>query len=239
MSQDMPAKDQWRDSIRPRIDAARESLRGIRMDDLVRSSGGTRCKDGIELDLFETPLRISLPKFEIRTSEGATCREETQILILDYLTLGVAAPQSGASSGRWSQGNRWIGFQELPDGAFYAKAFRSYTSDMLVSKLDGELDHFRRAIENFGGVSFSLGDAAASFRALPNISLAVVWWAGDDEFPANASVLFDRAASHALPIDGLAALGRLLCRGLLNAAHDEPQDETRTIGDSKPLLGKE
>lgn len=91
---------------------------------------------------------------------------------------------------------------------------------MLVSELDGELARFRHAVDRFGGVSFSLGDAAASFRALPNINLAVVWWAGDDEFPATANVLFDSVASHALPIDGLAGLDRLLCRGLVSADTD-------------------
>lgn len=77
MSQDMPANDRWRQSIQPRIEAARESLRGIRMDDLARSSGVTLCGDGIKLALFATSLRISLPEFEIRTAEGAICREDT------------------------------------------------------------------------------------------------------------------------------------------------------------------
>jgi hypothetical protein len=65
-----------------------------------------------------------------------------------------------------------------------------------------------------GGESFDIGDAAYSFRALPQLPMAVVWWAGDEEFPAKASVLFDEAASHYLPTDGLAILGRMLCRKL-------------------------
>jgi len=63
-----------------------------------------------------------------------------------------------------------------------------------------------------------MGDASYTFRALPQLPVAVVWWAGDDEFPAKASVLFDETSSHYLPTDGLAILGRMLCRKLANLA---------------------
>ena len=42
---------------------------------------------------------------------------------------------------------------------------------------------------------------------LPGIALAVVYWRGDDEFDAEARVLFDAAAPHYLSTDGLAILG--------------------------------
>ena len=215
----MPAKEQWRDSIRPRIETARGTLRERDLDDLVRSSGATYDKGSLVLSLFATPLRISVPEFEVQSAEEVPCREKTQILVLDYLTrASTAAPRDATTP---ATSNRWIGFQELPDGAFYAKAFRSYTSDVLLSALDGDIDRFRHTCACFAGETFQFGDAAAEFRALPNIRLAVVWWAGDDEFPATANVLFDSVASYALPIDGLAVLGRLLCRGLVSADTDK------------------
>ncbi|MBE0635593.1 DUF3786 domain-containing protein [Candidatus Bipolaricaulota bacterium] len=235
----MPAKDQWRQSIRPRIEAARELLKKLPIDDLVLASGGRFQEDHLELSLFDTPLAVSIPDFAVTEADGRVCREKTQILLLDYLVRAGRAQTSPPSSEATPVSRRWIGFQELPDGAFYVKAFRSYTSDVLVSGLNGDTDAFRQAVDHFGGEPFSLGDAAASFRALPSICLAVVWWAGDDEFPANASVLFDRAASRALPIDGLAALGSRLCQGLLGVADDETNDEICTMDSEPMLLGKE
>ena len=220
----MPIKDQWRDSIRPRIDAAQQTLQAMDVVDLARRSGVRLCDNVLELSLFSTPLLIALPGFEVRTIAGVRCLEETQILILDYLMRA----KSERSSDGVQPSNRWIGFQELPDGAFYVVAFRSYTSHSLVTELNGDTDRFRHACERFRGQSFSLGDAAASFRALPTVELAVVWWAGDDEFPAQANVLFDRTAANALPIDGMAALGRLLCRGLVTSAN-EKRGMDRTI----------
>jgi len=240
MRSEMPVKDLWRDSILPRIAAAQALLRGVAMDDLAKASGGTLREGYLELSLFTTPHRVSLPDFVVARTDGSACSEKIQILLLDYLVRAGRAQANRSSSEATPASSRWIGFQELPDGAFYVKAFRSYTSDVLVSGLNGDTDAFRQAVDRFGSEPFSLGDAAASFRALPAISLAVVWWAGDDEFPANASVLFDRAAARALPIDGLAALGSLLCRGLLAVADDETQDETCTIDDNNdPSLGKE
>lgn len=216
----MLAKDRWRQSIYPRIEVAREFLKGICVDDLIRTSGATRCEDRLELSLFATSLLVSLPEFVIRKVDGSIFPEETQSLILDYFVRanGAAVPESELSAGNASPSSCWIGFQELPDGAFYANAFRSYTSAVLVNRLNGDTYAFRQASARFGGESIALGDAAYAFRALPNISLAVVWWAGDDEFPANAGVLFDASAGRYLPTDGLAALGKFLCRGLLNIA---------------------
>jgi len=220
----MPIKDQWRDSIRPRIESAQQALQAIDVAGLARNSGARLCDNVLELSLFSTPLRITLPDFDVRTSSGVPCHEETQILILDYLTW---AKNERPSDGT-QRSNHWIGFQELPGGAFYVVAFRSYTSNALVTELDGDTDRFRHACEGFHGKLFSLGDIAASFRALPTIELAVVWWAGDDEFPAQANVLFDCMAANALPIDGMAALGRLLCRGLVASANKK-RDMDRTI----------
>jgi hypothetical protein len=43
-------------------------------------------------------------------------------------------------------------------------------------------------------------------------------WAGDDEFPAQAQVLFQESAPHYLITDGLAILGSLLIGQIAKAA---------------------
>jgi hypothetical protein len=66
-----------------------------------------------------------------------------------------------------------------------------------------------------GGLPLELADAAFAFQALPRLALAVLVWAGDEEFPAQASVVFDAAAGHYLPAEDLAGLGELLARRLI------------------------
>ena len=217
----MPVKDPWRDSLRPRIEGAQAVLKESNIADLMRMCGGVRREKHLELSLFTTPYKVSLPDFVVTKADASACSEKTQILLLDYLVRGGNVWASSVSSQAAPARSRWIGFQELPDGAFYVAAFRSYTSEALLGGLAGDTARFCQAADHFGGEPLSLGDAAYTFRALPKISLAVVWWAGDGEFPANANVLFDRASAHALPVDGMAALGSLLCRGLLAAGEKD------------------
>lgn len=204
-------KEEWRESLRPRIDAARADLSRRDPNELARCAGLTVSEDRLEVSLLGDSYSIRLPKFAVYSSKGAVCPEESQILFLDYLVRGDGTAPSG----------RWIGYQELPSGSFYRQAFQGYSGDQLVRDLGGNIEAFRGAAKALGGEPVDLGDAAYSFAALPHVPLAVVWWAGDDEFPANATVLFDACADHYLPTDGLAILGRMLCRVLAKAG--DPQ----------------
>jgi hypothetical protein len=197
-------KEAVRESLRPRIDAARTELALYTPDELARRGGLTFREGGLDLSLLGTPYRIELPDLVAHFSDVTVCPEELQILFLDYLVHGDGTPPSG----------QWIGFQQLPNGMFYRKAFQGYSGDQLVQDLGEKIDAFREASASLDGEPIELGDAAYAFRVLPNVLLAVVWWNGDEEFPANGTVLFDASTSHYLPTDGLAIVGRMLCRKL-------------------------
>ena len=201
-------KEEMRESLRPRIDAARTELALYAPDELVRRGGLSFREGGLDLSLIGTPYRIDLPDLVAHFVDGTICPEELQILFLDYLVRGDGSPITG----------QWIGFQELPDGMFYRRAFQGYSGDQLIRDFAGNIGSFRAAAADLDGTLFEMGDAAFAFEALPRVLLAVVWWAGDDEFPANATVLFDSASSRYLPTDGLAIVGRMLCRKLAKLA---------------------
>ena len=201
-------KEEWRESLRPRIDQARRRLRDERIEDIARRAG-LALRDGtLALTLLGANYTIGWPELAIAFPDGKPCPEETEILILDYLVRSDGSPPT----------DKWIGFQELPDGAFYRSAFQGYSGEQLVRDLGADIDRFRHAAASTGGAPLALGDAAFAFRVLPNVPLSVVWWDGDDEFAATATVLFDRVAGVYLPTDGLAILGRMLCRSLAKAA---------------------
>lgn len=197
-------KEAMRESLRPRIDEARDTLRTYEPEKLAWRGGLELSENRLALTLLGAAYYILLPDLVATFADGAICPEEIQILFLDYLVQGDGTPPSG----------QWIGFQELPNGMFYRKAFQGYSGDQLVHDLSAKIDAFRDAATSLGGEPVELGDAAYAFRVLPNVPLAVVWWNGDDEFPANGTVLFDASTSHYLPTDGLAIVGRMLCRKL-------------------------
>lgn len=202
----MPKKA-WRESLRPRIEAARRELVACDAADVARRAGLAVRNGRLDLTLLDSSYSIGWPDLSITFRDGTDCPEELVLLVLDYLVRADGSVPTG----------EWIGFQELPDGAFYRHAFQGYSGDRLVRDLTADIDRFRRAARALDGEPLPMGDAAFAFRVLPHVPLAVVWWDGNDEFPANATVLFDRVAGAYLPTDGLAILGRMLCGALVKA----------------------
>lgn len=202
---------EWFDKLAPRVAEARQLLGQVVPSRLVMYSGCTQEDDGaFRLAFFWREYVISPPDFIVRRADtGEELSSFLQALILTYL---VAADGTTPSS-------RWIAFRELPDGMFYAQAFRGYAEDRMVRELgDGGLDAFRRGAERLGGEPFELGDAAYAFQVLPRFRLAVVYWLGDEEFTSRVSILFEDTACHYMPTDGLAILGSHLTSALVRAA---------------------
>ena len=200
-------KEEYFETLRPRIDAAVEELRDLGSDELARRGGLLRGGGKLTVAFLGKIYTLDWPGLVLRKPGGEPCREDLRILLLDYLRRGDGSTPTG----------KWIGYQELPDGAFYRNAFQGYSGDQLVRDL-GDVEAFRRVARSLDGEPLEMGDAGFAFRVLPKAPLAVVWWEGDDEFPANATVLFDEIAARYLPTDGLAILGRILCRALVKAA---------------------
>jgi len=111
----------------------------------------------------------------------------------------------------------WISFSELPDGMFYNQAFLSYTGKKLVQHFQNDKAGFERAALSLSGHAYPLGNASFIFKVLPRISLLVVHWLGDDDFPPSFQVLFNAAAQHYMVTDGYAILGSILCGRLIHS----------------------
>jgi len=110
--------------------------------------------------------------------------------------------------------DRWVTFRELPDGLFYAQAFAGHEEAVLAQRYGQDLAAFRAAAAALGGQPLDLADASFRFQALPRLALAVLLWEGDEEFPAQARILFDAHAGHYLPTEDLSGLGDWLARRL-------------------------
>jgi len=112
---------------------------------------------------------------------------------------------------------RWISFSELPDGKFYNQAFQGYTGQHLVRSFRDDMATFEYAATSLGGTPFPLGSASFTFKVLPLVSLLVVFWQGDEDFPSSFQILFDASSSHYLPTDAYAILGSMLTSRLIKA----------------------
>jgi hypothetical protein len=166
----------------------------------VRS--GAEYRDGvIWVHFFGERYSITFPELEVTTeADKKPCGLNRTSMFLYYLQTADGTPPTG----------KLIAFRDLPGGMFYHQAYQGYSGDRLAKAIDNRTGVFERAAKNLGGMRLDLGDAAFAFDVLPRVRVAAVYYAGDEDFPATANVLFDSAASHYLPTDALAGVGSRL-----------------------------
>ncbi|SHI73458.1 DUF3786 domain-containing protein [Desulfofundulus thermosubterraneus] len=126
-------------------------------------------------------------------------------LILQYLCSASGLPPRG----------RWLSFLELPNGAHHNAPFHTDALNPLAEAFGTRLEDFRRATRHLGGEPLNMGDAGAKIPALPKLPLAVTIWAGDEEFPPRANILFDAVAPTHLTTAALWVLGVELAHKLI------------------------
>lgn len=119
-----------------------------------------------------------------------------RLLILHYLVTAGGAPPRG----------EWVAFKELPDGMLYYSTFYKRTVKLLLKKFGDSPAKLIAAAAKIGGIPVQMGDAAVTVRALPKVAVTWVVWRGDDEFPAEGSVLLDRGITDYLPTEDIVVL---------------------------------
>jgi hypothetical protein len=198
------------DKLAPVVKEAQAKLRTTDRAVVAERSGAAIDQDGnLRVEFLRREYVIDHAEWTVKRAEdGATPSSFTQSLILTYLYTADGTPPI----------DRWLGFRELPNGLFYARAFQGYTGAELVRDLNGDVAVFRQASEKLQGEALAIGDAGYVFQVLPHLKLAVVMWAGDDEFPSQAQVLFQESAPHYLVTEGLAIVGSLLIGQITKAA---------------------
>jgi hypothetical protein len=198
------------DSHGKSVEVLREELKGRDIDVLTRHSGAVPDGEFCSITYWGSELRVMFHGFRVVDgTTGDSVDEKTEQLIIHYLHTADGT----------EEGSGWVSLAELPDGAFYRQAYQGYTGDHLALELQNDLEELERACREIGGKPEELGDVSYSFRALPRLSLLMVYWRGDDEFPPSAQVHFSDTASHYLPTDICASLGRNLVERLLERRH--------------------
>jgi len=110
-----------------------------------------------------------------------------------------------------------VAFREVRECAVFDGAYRRNTLLPFAAAFEGKAGLLRERAAQLGGAFLSYGDVSFELSAFPLIKLQYIFWDGDEEFPANASVLFDQNIAqfiHAESIPVLADAGaRLLMEG--------------------------
>jgi hypothetical protein len=214
---------QVRDSnhLTDRIEDLRAEIRGADPSILASRTGTdyTHKKDATGvfcLQFWDRSVQLSYPELHATdTQTGEALSAGMLALVLYYFKLSDSTPTSG----------RWISFSELPDGRFYNAAFQGYSGKLIAQQFQNDIRAFILAAKSSGGQALAetsgIGDAALAFKILPYVDLAVVYWLGDEDFPASCQVLFDASAPHHLSTDGCAILGSILTQRIIKVTGED------------------
>ncbi len=159
--------------------------------------------DGKEfyVNLLGREYAISHPDYAIRATDGGNVPPlPTQTFLLRYLLEGKKVA--------W--GGNWLTFREMPWGELYIKPYTGRVLTRAAFTLGTRLDAFRTAAEKMGAQPVNHGDAGFLFALIGDYQMQILAWAGDDEFPPNAQVLYSDNFA-----DGFAAEDRVVAGDIL------------------------
>ncbi|RJQ39157.1 MAG: DUF3786 domain-containing protein [Dehalococcoidia bacterium] len=148
---------------------------------------GARCADGaILLDYLGRRYRITCPEVTIspENSQDAVPIKE-RILMLHYLLNARGTPLA----------NQLITFREIPEGANYYDVFHKRAIKPIVDFFGKNPPAMVANAAKLGGRQADFGDASVTLDAFPRVPITFVLWRGDEELPAEGSVLFDASVA--------------------------------------------
>lgn len=105
----------------------------------------------------------------------------------------------------------WISEKDMPGGVTFFRGPHAVPTGLITDVVGDDLDRFRTLCESFGGTPLGMGDAAYSFTVTDRIPVAILYWIGDEDFPAEAKILYDRTITEHLELDGIYALMVSIC----------------------------
>jgi hypothetical protein len=183
-------------------DLAFSRLRQADLADVCRRSGASLVDaDVIRLRFLARDYQIDRRQGSITPVSGTeSVPVAERLLILHYLVTAGGMPPR----------NEPISFKELPEGVVYHPTFHKRAIQPLLNKFGTSPDKLITSAAALSGVDAHQGDTSVTIQAFPRVAVTWVLWRGDDEFPAEGTVLLDRGIQDYLPTEDIAVLCQLI-----------------------------
>lgn len=149
----------------------------MNVEEICTRCGAKKTSGGIEIEYLNEKYEISYPAAEFSPS---TLSYVSQLLILHYLT----------SKGEEKTTGEFVGYQDLPGGMFYYKAYCKQGPDRIVKQFGEEPESIVPESGFLGGQKASFGDASVRIRVFPQVEILIVLYRSDPEFAPEGYVLF-------------------------------------------------
>jgi hypothetical protein len=197
------------DDYQGAIDLAATKLAKLSLQSLADASGfSVDGKRGLVAPFLDREYHLSYPDFHFSdpAAPGKEIPLQEQVLVLHYLL--------GAAQSRIS--GKWVAYREIPGAGFYFSVFAKRAIEPLKQVFGENLDRFRTAAIALKGRPIEAGDAGYEFTLFPKTPLQLILYEGDEEFAAEANILFDAGIKDQLSPEDIAWLASLQVYRLLS-----------------------
>jgi len=110
--------------------------------------------------------------------------------------------------------NEWISEKDIPGGTTFFRGPHEIPTKLISLRFNNNINKFKERCEQLRGIPLNMADAAYSFKITPRIPVAVLYWRGDDDFPPESKILYDRTITEHLASDIIYALAVGICERL-------------------------
>jgi len=206
----------------PRIDDYKQAkklcekdLSGKDPDLIANFSGAVIHTDGqgnrsFSLDFLNRGVIISWPDLQCKYKDSdEELPIQQQAFLLHYLH-GALSSKGASVTGEW------ISFQDIPDGRFYLGAFMKRAKDPLLKTFGDNPKHMVEiASKAYDASPLDYGDYSVVVKALPLVPMAMILWEGDEDFPPEGNILFDKNISDILSAEDISLLAGMVVYPLM------------------------
>ncbi|MDX2447100.1 MAG: DUF3786 domain-containing protein [Desulfobacterales bacterium] len=156
-----------------------------------------------ELEIWGEVYNIFPHERRIQRSfkEGSRVHEYLSIFIIHYLLTPAEMVVE----------NEWISEKDIPGGPTFFRGPHAIPTGLITKTFQNDIEAFDHRCKFLRGEYLDMGDAAFQFQIARHIPAVVLYWLGDDDFPPEAKLLFDRSISRHLASDVIYALAVEMC----------------------------
>ena len=190
-----------------------ETIRQMNVKDIAPRLGlEPSTKDRYNFCLFNS--RYYYCKNGFFTVDNQKPKFDICIILSKYLML---CPQTEPTD------SQLVSFKDFKNSGPLTVYFSTEVEQLICKSFGGKLDQLRQACHAIGGKPAIIEadyDLIMHFTALPRIPIVLLFNDKDDEFEAQAKLLFEFSAESYLDAECLAILGNLLFQFLFRAFHE-------------------
>ena len=107
--------------------------------------------------------------------------------------------------------NEWISEKDMPGGSTFFRGPHAIPTDLISKRFGNDIQAFVKQCTNLNGRPLGLADSSFVIDIIRGIPVAVLLWTGDEEFPAESKLLFDKTIIDHFALDIVFALAVGVC----------------------------